>query len=747
MFEKHMLEGECVLVDDDGKLLKSVDYPGNQNSEDETKYVDNEMTGYLTSKPSGVRYSTKSLVEQWRETYVNNDYNHTMTICMKVNIPDNIQYICDNLDIKMEKEDPTIVTKSLVNELDNFIEKLSSDEHVKNTYPLGSQSGSLFASVLNEGKSKKVVKITEMRNMEKVAGAAVAIPIGAVNEVIENEPWLIRLVPMILNIWTPNATLKRDEIKVAPVWVKLHNVPIMAYSKIGLSLITTQLGRPIMLDTYTSSMCLNPWGKITYTRDLIEISSATALLDSVVVAIPFLMGMAIRWRLLRLSMSGSPQEKGDTSTANENKEPNDKQDSSNQATGPKVTEVAVKNSFDALTEDVADVWEDASTWTNAKHAPNVINESDSEDVDQEIIIDQPITTTENNTIQGASTPSLEHWSWCSNGTRCLKGTRIILGWNSNVVDVSIISQDDQTMYTRIWIKTDKKELFCSFIFAHNRYTQRRALWESLGLHMYYVRNIPWCIMGDFNASLNLEDMSMGSSNIDISIREFKEYVEAIEILACTRLRRMSGPYAQHQTAVMTVIDQKGLRYTWNQKPKGDSGILKKLDRIMANMQFSNVFVGAYVVFQPYRNSDHAPVVLKVPLLFKSEPRPFKFYNVLFQNPRFKNVVLKKPLRKLMYDNGNLHTNVEKLRFELDKVQTDLDVDPTNLVLREEEAVYATVFSEALIMEERFLKQKAKTEWLRVGDSNSAFFHKCVKGRINRNRIDSITNPDRSMLNN
>ncbi|GKA91128.1 zinc knuckle CX2CX4HX4C containing protein, partial [Tanacetum coccineum] len=77
-------------------------------------------------------------------------------------------------------------------------------------------------------------------------------------KVIENGPWLIRLVPIILNVWTPNARLKNDEITTVHVWVKLHNVPIVAFfPEIGLSLIITKLGRPIMLDAYTCNLCVS----------------------------------------------------------------------------------------------------------------------------------------------------------------------------------------------------------------------------------------------------------------------------------------------------------------------------------------------------------------------------------------------------------------------------------------------------------------------------------------------------------
>ncbi|GKA00235.1 aspartic peptidase [Tanacetum coccineum] len=148
-------------------------------------------------------------------------------------------------------------------------------------------------------------------------------------------------------------------------------------------------------------------------------------------------------------------------------------------------------------------------------------------------------------------------------------------------------------------------------------------------------------------------------------------------------------------------------------------------------------------------------------------RPFKFCNILVHNTRFKDIVtngwsisvsgfwmykvvkrlkgLKKPLRKLLYDKGNLHENVKKLRHELDEVQKSLDGDPSNLLLREEEAAYLKAFQDALIDEERFLFQKAKVEWLKLGDANTAYFHKVVKSQAAQNRIDSITNMDGTLF--
>ncbi|GJW05648.1 RNA-directed DNA polymerase, eukaryota, reverse transcriptase zinc-binding domain protein [Tanacetum coccineum] len=214
--------------------------------------------------------------------------------------------------------------------------------------------------------------------------------------------------------------------------------------------------------------------------------------------------------------------------------------------------------------------------------------------------------------------------------------------------------------------------------------ERRQLWTELGLHKHLVRGHPWILMGDFNVSLNMEDNFSGSLVMDSVMCDFKDYVNNIEVFD---------------------INSFGLHFTWNQKPKGRDGVLKKLDRIMGNIDFVDVYPGAYAIFQPYRISDHSPCVLKIPSLSASKPKPFKVVKKLKS--------LKKPFRKLMHEQGNLHKRVIRLRNELDEVQKALDHDPANSELRDEEAVYVQAFNNAMLDEERFLRQKAKIEWNHV----------------------------------
>ncbi|MFS7967920.1 hypothetical protein Hanom_Chr09g00791531 [Helianthus anomalus] len=105
-------------------------------------------------------------------------------------------------------------------------------------------------------------------------------------KVLEGGPWLIRKVPLFLNVWSPKVALKKDCIKAVPVWVKLHNVPISVYTDDGLSLLASKIGVPKRLDSYTADMCVENWGRSSYARAMIEINADNDLKDFITLSIP-----------------------------------------------------------------------------------------------------------------------------------------------------------------------------------------------------------------------------------------------------------------------------------------------------------------------------------------------------------------------------------------------------------------------------------------------------------------------------
>ncbi|GJT42647.1 hypothetical protein Tco_0951362 [Tanacetum coccineum] len=426
---------------------------------------------------------------------------------------------------------------------------------------------------------------------------------AGMEQVLKNGPWQIRLIPIVLNIWTANTRLKKDGIKVAPVCVKIYKVPIVAYSEV---------------DAYTSTMCLKSWGRNTYARELVEVSAEKELVDSLVDNDYPKKVKEVSPNLVDedgFIQNQPTKETTSTSKLNEN--------------------VTMEGKKQNVNKEAPQPFKDLHKKDNT-NGENAYEDDDDDDVEEVFVKQQRFLSGKhtNDALKGASTPVTKHWM--SNGAVCVKGSRIILGWNPDVVNDIVISFDDQVMHMCVHFKADKKDLFCSWIYAHNRYQQRRGLWQNLQTHKSYIRERPWCLLGDFDVSLSIDDKSTSVSFVDTAMRDFQECVEEIEVMD---------------------VNSFGLRFTWNQKPRGVDGVLNKIDRIVANLEFLNLF------------------------------------------------------------------EVKHLRHELDEVKQALDFDPSNLELHEEEAAYLNAFIEASRVEERFLQQNTKLEWLKLGDANSAYFYK------------------------
>nr|GEV09333.1 zinc knuckle CX2CX4HX4C [Tanacetum cinerariifolium] len=108
--------------------------------------------------------------------------------------------------------------------------------------------------------------------------------------VLEGGPWLIRKSLIILKKWSMDTRLLKEELTRILIWVKLHDVPIQVFKEDGISLISTFIGKPVMLDSYTSFMCNESYGRSSFAWCLIEVNSEAGLVDVVTMGIPSLSG-------------------------------------------------------------------------------------------------------------------------------------------------------------------------------------------------------------------------------------------------------------------------------------------------------------------------------------------------------------------------------------------------------------------------------------------------------------------------
>ncbi|GJS50257.1 retrovirus-related pol polyprotein from transposon TNT 1-94 [Tanacetum coccineum] len=156
-------------------------------------------------------------------------------------------------------EEPVTVAKSLKDDTDRTFFKAWEDPNVG---AIKTINGS-FADVLNSNKPSSKSKFRSLLNSEQVENADVVLPLAiftaaqqryanslkvikdedgfffikftslsGLEQVLEQGPWLIRNIPIILTKWSPNLALTKDKVTKVPVWVKMHKVHVVAILKI-----------------------------------------------------------------------------------------------------------------------------------------------------------------------------------------------------------------------------------------------------------------------------------------------------------------------------------------------------------------------------------------------------------------------------------------------------------------------------------------------------------------------------------
>ncbi|GJR44358.1 zinc knuckle CX2CX4HX4C containing protein [Tanacetum coccineum] len=214
-------------------------------------------------------------------------------------------------------EEPIRVTPGMVSHIDDIVQSVSIQD--KPSSYVGAAGGltpepsktkvnfrSLYSENLCEGVDysipRKVVETVSTRFANTLygyfIGKRIAFPVIeydvrnnlGLEDVLENGPWMIRNSLIILKKWSMNTHLCKEELTHIPVWVKIHDVPIQVFSEDGLSIIASQIGKPILLDSYTSSMCIESWGRSSFSGYLIEINVGDFLKESLIVGVPLIEG-------------------------------------------------------------------------------------------------------------------------------------------------------------------------------------------------------------------------------------------------------------------------------------------------------------------------------------------------------------------------------------------------------------------------------------------------------------------------
>ncbi|GAV92929.1 hypothetical protein CFOL_v3_36307 [Cephalotus follicularis] len=199
------------------------------------------------------------------------------------------------------------------------------------------------------------------------------------------------------------------------------------------------------------------------------------------------------------------------------------------------------------------------------------------------------------------------------------------------------------------------------------------------------------------------------------------------------------------------LRQTGCFFSWSNKRTGNGAIAKKIDRVMGNWEWLKRFSSVQAHFPPPGISDHSPCIIPLSMPQSQGGRPFKYLNIWGEHPSFLGKVnevwslpvggspmerVARKLRMLKPVLKELHREFFKdpvticanLKQELDLQQSILDGNPADQEARIKERQLLGDYYAACRVEESVLKQRARVQWLKLGDANSAYFHRAVQVR-------------------
>ncbi|XP_074283201.1 uncharacterized protein LOC141607750 [Silene latifolia] len=181
------------------------------------------------------------------------------------------------------------------------------------------------------------------------------------------------------------------------------------------------------------------------------------------------------------------------------------------------------------------------------------------------------------------------------------------------------------------------------------------------------------------------------------------------------------------TCGMTDIPATGAFYTWTNKQDPESRIYSRLDRFLVNQEWQSSFPDMMAQFHPAGLFDHSPCTVSNAKLVMTRRVSFTLTD----------------LNKECF--ADIENATKIAESELAAVQVQIDSDPQNANLIQKELDITAKLKHFQPARISFLKQKAKTQWLEDGDSNTAYFHGVIRGRYSKSIQDAFLDYYESLL--
>ncbi|XP_042968952.1 uncharacterized protein LOC122301611 [Carya illinoinensis] len=178
------------------------------------------------------------------------------------------------------------------------------------------------------------------------------------------------------------------------------------------------------------------------------------------------------------------------------------------------------------------------------------------------------------------------------------GGKIWLFWEDEI-DFEFIAMSDQAISG--WFIKENKKILVTLVYASCFREKRLELWDFL--RGQNSGGSPWFVGGDFNIIRYDNEKIGGLLRAPRAKRDFNDCI--------------------HDCALMD-IPCIGNKLSWCNGRRGGRRIWARLDRVMVNLMFSNLFGDVKLSYLPRTSSDRAPMLITLTREREVGVRPFRF---------------------------------------------------------------------------------------------------------------------------
>ena len=198
----------------------------------------------------------------------------------------------------------------------------------------------------------------------------------------------------------------------------------------------------------------------------------------------------------------------------------------------------------------------------------------------------------------------------------------------------------------------------------------------------------------------------------------------------------------------------GYPFTWERSRGTADWVEEQLDRVFVSAEWLNFFSRVKVTSLEASCSNHLPIFMDpIPIAHTSRHSRFRFENLWFREKDCANVIntswgssfscsIQQKISKYGADliqwGGHLARDFHKRISDYKSIMARYQGMKDHVGV--EEFIEAKNRYNALLHNhEVFLKQRAKSLWLKEGDMNSRFFHATTSARKQKNSLDRLRN--------